>query len=374
MLNNWENQTLDYDHSRYPWARWVLEVIQEVQPSVQDLEDFHKTVDPTQIFSTTLHVQKAFGRREFMQRFDAFAEEYGQPLIDHQPYMLKRQATLNLVVPNQKSLGRLLPFHQGVWYANGRGQRTIWLALTRCFGSNSMWVLDTETSRNISRDMIQNQWDQQRFENECMRHAWPVEIGPGQCHLFHQEIMHGNVNNQTDITRMSIDWHLLVKGGEYGKRLPGGFFRFPGDHGQSDTRELVNKVDFVEYLGNNTEYDKGIPPHLQRMVMDEYCRLRQITINYAQSENEYLSWMPVLEHTIKSKVPGIVMNSIYSLPDHIPTRQRLMKLALDLGVEMHFANEYLVLRSPKEFDLIERYRQFAVAHSGPHSWEISVRP
>jgi len=368
-LSNWENKTLDYDLVRYPWHEWILEVIQEIEPRVHDLQRFHDVVAPERIVAVTGHVQRSFSRTEFMKRFDDFAEEYGRPLIDNKRYMIKRQATLNLVVPNQQSLGRLLPFHQGVWYSNGRGQRTFWLALTPCFDTNSMYVIDTDISQRISLDTITNQWSQSRFEQECLEHAWPVQIQPGQCHLFQQEIIHGNVNNNTGVTRMSIDWHLLVEGEEHGKRLPGGFFRLPGDHAQAHKTTQVNRQGFVQYTGNNTEYDRGIPQLFQRMAMDQYCKDYGISINCVQFENEYLHWLPILEKLMLDGVPGIVMGSIYSLPDDAQRRHQLLNLALEHGVEMHFANEYLRLESNKDIELIETYRTFAQQSSGPQSWQ-----
>ncbi len=366
-LQNWENRTLQYDLAAFPWPNWILEVIQEIEPGVTDLTQFHTVVPPERIQAVTRHVQQAFGRAEFMSRFDDFAEQYARPLINGQRYMLKRQATLNLVVPDQTRLGRLLPFHQGVWYGNGRGQRTVWLALTPCFGNNSMWVVSTDHSREISRDTIQQQWSQSRFESESLARAWPVDIRPGQCHLFHQEIIHGNVNNDTGITRMAIDWHVLVEGEEYGNRLPGGFFRLPGDHGQAHQAQA--RQGLVQYLGNNTDYDRHIPQLLQRMALDQYCRDRGIGINYVHFENEYLHWMPILEHLIDTGVPGIIMGSIYSLPDDAQRRGHILRCAVEQGMELHFANEYLVVSAPEHIELLETYRGFAVRQAGAHSWQ-----
>lgn len=368
-LQNWENRTLDYDLEQYPWPQWVLQVIQEIEPQVQDLSQFHAVVPPERILTVTAHVQKAFSRPEFMRRFDDFAEQYGRPLIDGRRYMIKRQATLNLVVPEQRRLGRLLPFHQGVWYNNGRGQRTLWLALTRCFDSNSMWVVDTETSRNISRQTIAQQWNQSQFEAACLEHAWPVTIDPGQCHLFQQEIIHGNINNTTGVTRMSIDWHMLIEGSEFSKRWPGGFFRFPGDHRQADRSSEVKFCHYVIYVGNNTEYDRGIPIMLQRLAIDQYCREYGVATNSVQFENEYLSWMPILEQLIKDQVPGLVLSSIWSLPDDNERCREIMTMALRLKVPMHFVNEYMRLESLEDLELIMAYREFAVASSGPQSWQ-----
>jgi sporadic carbohydrate cluster protein (TIGR04323 family) len=371
-LQNWQNCTLDYNLEKYPWPSWILNVIQEIEPAVKSLANFHLVVPSSRIVDVTNHVQASFSRPEFMQRFDDFAEDYGRSLIDNKNYMIKRQATLNLVVPNQQKLGRLLPFHQGVWYSNGRGQRTLWLALTPCFDTNSMWVVDHESSRKISLETIHGQWDQTQFELECKKHAWPVNILPGQCHLFHQEIIHGNVNNDTDVTRMSIDWHLLVEHEEHGRRLPGGFFRFPGDHQQAQEYKDMPRSGFVQYVGNNTEYDRGIPIVLQRMLMTQYCENCNIKTQFTQFENEYLSWMPILEQVIRDGVPGIVMGSIYSLPDDATRCRRLLQLAIDSGVTMHFANEYLRLENMQDLELIEKYRAFARHKVDAHFWEVSV--
>lgn len=369
-LTNWENQTLQYDLVRYPWPDWVLSVIQEIEPQVEDLSRFHDAVPSERIMTVTNHVQQAFAREEFARRFDAFAEEYCQSLIDGKPYMIKRRPTLNVVVPDQHRLGRLLPFHQGVWYEDGRGQRTIWCALTPCHGSNSMWVVDSENSKRLSWQTVSQQWSQQQFEQQCLLVAKPVDIAPGQCHLFHQEIMHGNINNDTGVTRMSIDWDLLVQGQEHGRRYPGGFFRLPGDHRQSQNQVCNTDIQYVQYTGFNTDYASGIPTLYQRMAMDAYCVQRGLAVSAVQFENEYLTWMPILEKLIQDRVPGIIIPSIYCLPDRPQRRIALLQQALHSKVCIHFVNEYIVLENQDDLDLIETYRGFGVKKQGPYSWEF----
>jgi sporadic carbohydrate cluster protein (TIGR04323 family) len=128
----------------------------------------------------------------------------------------------------------------------------------------------------------------------------------------------------------------------------------------------------VQYVGNNTEYDRGIPIVLQRMLMTQYCENCNIKTQFTQFENEYLSWMPILEQVIRDGVPGIVMGSIYSLPDDATRCRRLLQLAIDSGVTMHFANEYLRLENMQDLELIEKYRAFARHKVDAHFWEVSV--
>ena len=103
----------------------------------------------------------------------------------------------------------------------------------------------------------------------CVQHARPVNLNPGQAHLFHQEHIHGNVNNTTGKCRLAIDWHLLPKGEPHGRRLPGGFFKLPGDYGE--VQDVPKDGRYVGYVGNNTKFDYKIPQRFQRSIIDEYC-------------------------------------------------------------------------------------------------------
>jgi len=367
--SNWENKTLDYDLTEFAWPQWVIEVIQEIEPQVTDLTKIHETVPIDRIVHVLDHVQLAFGRREFAERFDLFAEKYIKPLIDNQPYLIRRQATMSLVLPNQEALARRLPFHQGIFYANGRGQRVIWMALTRCEGTNSMYIADTEPSRDLTKRVLAEQWDLGKFEEECLKIARPVNIVPGQAHLFHEEHIHGNVNNTTGYTRATIDWHVLLKGGEYHRRLPGSYFRLPGDYQAQQQHNYTGKT-FVSYVGNNTEFSKHISFMYQRSSIDAYCQKHKIIYNSVQFENEYLDWLPVLEYYIKQQPNGIVLSSIYALPDEPQRRDFLMQLAVEHSVELHFANEQFILKNQQDFSRIKTYLEWGVKSDGPQIWQV----
>ncbi len=53
----------------------------------------------------------------------------------------------------------------------------------------------------LSRACIDQQWDIETLESECLKYSFPVELDYGKCHLFTQEHIHGNINNDTTITR-----------------------------------------------------------------------------------------------------------------------------------------------------------------------------
>jgi len=366
--NAWENKTLEYDLDRFNWPQWILSVIQEIEPDVVDLCKFHDVVPLDRLVQVQRHVQQSFSRLEFMQRYDDFAELYLKSLLDNQPYLLKRQPTLNVVLPNQDRLGRRLTFHTGIMVSNGRGQGTIWMPLTRCGDTNSMWIADLESSRRLNRRCIENQWSMSVYEKECLKISSPVELVPGQAHLFHQEHVHGNVNNETGYTRMAIDWHVLPLGGEYKRRLPGGFFRLPGDHAQGTHRDYSCQ-SFVSYLNHSTDFTRGIPAVCQRMLIDNYCKQNKIIYSFHNSELEFFDWCPLLEHMIQQGPDGIVMPSIYSLPTEPARRNYLLDLAGKNKVVLHFANEICDTHERDSVEKIKTYLEWGIEKLCAYSWE-----
>ena len=365
---HWDNNTLNYDLEKYNWPAWALGVIQEVAPNVKELETLHRVLTPTEIVRVAGHVQNACSRRDFMERFDAFTAEYVPSRINHKRYMIQRQGTLRVVIPEQSKVGRRLQFHQGIFVGNGRGCRTIWTPFTEARGTNTMWMIDLDTSRNITKRVLAEQWSLEHFEVECLKHAWPVTLSPGQSHLFFQEHLHGNVDNKEGYTRVSMDMRILVEGEECGRRLPGGFMRLPGDYEAAETSDNTGR-HFITYAGWNSMFSKNIPLPMQRAIIEPYCIKNKISYANYEFENEHMDWQPSLEYFINELPDGIVLCSMYSLTDDVQRRSELLQLALNRGVELHFANESVSLKCEDDLKKIEEYLNFSVVKSGPYVWE-----
>lgn len=359
LYDSWDNKTLNYDLEKYNFRDWALRTIQEVAPTVTELETMHKTLSTSDLLQAQKHVQNACSRKEFMEMFDNFVSDYVPPMINNKKFMVQRQGTLRCVVPNQTAEGRRLAFHQGIWVGNGRGLRTIWTPLTECYGSNTMQIMDLESSRKLTAKVIKEEMSLEEFEELAIEQSFPVTLSVGQSHLFCQEHIHGNVNNDTDITRVSIDMRILIEGEEYHRKLPGGYFRLPGDHSAAEEMDYTGK-QVITYANWNTEFSKGIPLPMQRAVIDQYCTKHKISYVDYKGENEYCDWLPSLKTYIREKPDAIVLTSIFVLPDKKEWRDDILNYALDNGVELHFANEYLKLCEHSDLEKIQSIREFAV--------------
>ena len=361
----WDNQTYNYDLAKHNWPEYWLNVAREKFPQVETLETVHKVLQPNEVSELGAYLQQRTGDNDFIERVDDFYSEIVPELIDQDEWMLQRFFTIRMVIPNQAKVGRLLAFHQGIWVGNGLGLRTIWTPFTKCYGNNSMQIMDWDISDDITKECYDKKWSYDELQQKCAEHCWPVTLDPGQSHLFQQHHIHGNFNNDTDITRWSMDGRVLPLGGHYHRKLPGGYFRFIGE--RDDVRGVDTNKKWVSYAGWNSKFSGPIPLPMQRNVINNYCNKHGIKINDYQFENEYVDWFPGLEKYISGyNVDGIVCCSIYCLPDDPFRRKQVLDLAVENNVELHFANELCSVRNQQDVEHIQRIFKFVNENTAPN--------
>jgi|TARA_R110001592_G_scaffold132997_3_gene347968 sporadic carbohydrate cluster protein (TIGR04323 family) len=361
----WDNQTLEYDLEKHNWPEFWLGVAKEKFPQIKTLETVHKVLDATELVELGRHLQDTCGEERFIKKVDAYYSECVPDLLDGEEWMLQRFFTIRMVIPNQAKEGRLLAFHQGIWVGNGLGLRTIWTPFTKCYGNNSMQIMGWEESDELTKRCYDEKMSYDELQGECAKHCFPVTLEPGQAHLFQQHHIHGNFNNDTDITRWSMDGRVLPKGGHYHRKLPGGYFRFIGE--RDDIREIDSTKKWISYAGWNTEWTKELPLPMQRAIISQYCDKHGIKINDYQFENEYVDWLPGLEKFITGYgIDAIVLCSINSLPDDPFRRYHLLSLAVENEVELHFANELCSVRTVEDIKHIQHVLEFVNENTPPN--------
>ena len=361
----WDNQTLEYNLEKHNWPEFWLGVAKEKFPQITTLETVHKVLDATELVELGRHLQDTCGEERFIKKVDAYYSESVPDLLDGEEWMLQRFFTIRMVIPNQAKEGRLLAFHQGIWVGNGLGLRTIWTPFTECYGNNSMQIMGWEESDELTKRCYNEKLSYDELQGECAKHCFPVTLKPGQAHLFQQHHIHGNFNNDTDITRWSMDGRVLPKGGHYHRKLPGGYFRFIGE--RDDVREIDSTKKWISYAGWNTEWTKELPLPMQRAIISQYCDKHGIKINDYQFENEYVDWLPGLEKFITGYgIDAIVLCSINSLPDDPFRRYHLLSLAVENEVELHFANELCSVRTVEDIKHIQHVLEFVNENTPPN--------
>jgi sporadic carbohydrate cluster 2OG-Fe(II) oxygenase/sporadic carbohydrate cluster protein (TIGR04323 family) len=366
MYENFNGDTLDYSLERFNFPEWALARIQEKYPQVTDLETIHQTVPLKDISKLQSWVSAGCETAEFKELLDNFLVENIKPLIK-KDFLIQRFGTLRVVIPQQEKTGRLLQPHQGIFVGNGTGLRTVWTPFTRAYDTNTMWMCNIDISREITRRVIHEKWSHDFYQNFSHKHSEPVTLVPGQSWLFNQEMMHGNVNNETDITRVSMDLRCMVKGENYGRKYPGQYFRHLFDW-QNHSSNINTDESFITYVGWNSEYSKHLPMVIQRAYIDKYLVKNNIIINEYTQENEYLDHLPNLQ-ALSTTVDNIIMLSIYSLPDEAEERKHIYNTVLDNNCALHFAQEDIVLNEEDVIPWIESYLTWGDSYI---NWNINT--
>ncbi len=122
--------------------------------------------------------------------------------------LVQSKINISIQMPHDKS--SILPSHSDSWSAETPFQLNIWIPLTDAFDTNAMFLLGPEASLEAML-RIANQ-DQKRSFDVSSITAAPsdfVNMKFGQVLLFNPAALHGNVENLTTKTRVSLN--LRVK-------------------------------------------------------------------------------------------------------------------------------------------------------------------
>jgi sporadic carbohydrate cluster 2OG-Fe(II) oxygenase/sporadic carbohydrate cluster protein (TIGR04323 family) len=357
--SEWDNQTASYSVEQFDWYNIWLSIAQEKYPQLKSFEELHEQLELTEITELVYYLQKASLERDYI--VDKLDEYYSFILKDRTDleWMLQRTMNFRIVIPDQTKAGRLLQFHKDEWTGNGPGIKNIWTPITDSYDSNSMYVLSQTDSDDISKYIHTEQMSADDIQQMCLSKATPLKLSKGEVFFFNSDVIHGNVNNTTGKTRVSMDGRIILKGGNFNRKLPGGYFRFLGEHNK--IIDLQDDKVWVTYAGWNSRYTKDIPVHLQRHFVNTYCEEKNIHINDYQYESDTLDWQPNFESYIQSEgINGIVCFSVFGLPDDPFRRQKLLMDAVDTNTELVFANEDIICRTRDDIEHIKHLYSFYI--------------
>jgi hypothetical protein len=353
---NWDHNVVDYDLDRFPWYERILSVIQEVKPQCKSIRRLHEFFDRTEIVPLRKKVEQFVRTKEF----SGWVDDYFHHIIRESmtDYLIQATPTLNFVLPDQQKQGSLLTFHTGHLTAYSNGMRTIWTPVSTAFGSNSMQVVSREDSKKLTKEFMSEKLSMKEMQKRCSEVSYPVDIKLGQAWLFDQDHWHGNINNDTGITRIGLDIRVMEQGTDYGYRKPGSYFRFLGDTVEvpkvdTDRRWIVfNDPAATQYLGT-------MPFYIARSFIENY--VDRLGIKPVGWHNEYTltDWNPHLEFFInETEVQGIALLSMHGLSSPINRRQELLELCLEKDIHILFCDENFLLKSKEGLDYIKKCLEF----------------
>ena len=120
------------------------------------------------------------------------------------------------------------------------------------------------------------------------------------------------------------------------------------------------------YISSRPFLDNRVPQHVQNLVIRDYCERNNLL--YLLSATEYAmsgSYM-MLEQVVAelSQIEGLVMYSLFQLPDQAAQRRYIFQRVLSSGAVLHMALEGLSIRQDSDIQRIEDI--WAVRQTLPH--------
>ena len=118
------------------------------------------------------------------------------------------QSKINLSIQMPKDKTSILPAHSDSWSADSPFQRNLWLPLTDAFGTNSMFILGQKETINFFKKIKKDKLYKEQKDQIKIQSKHFIEMSYGSVLLFNPALLHGNVLNKTNKTRISLNIRL----------------------------------------------------------------------------------------------------------------------------------------------------------------------
>ena len=370
----WDAKVYSWDNSKYPFNEWMLNRIREMGYKLNDLSYLHEAVPLNETYKVTKQLCADTNLPEFRRMLNRFVREQIVPQGKLRlPVAVQRFMNVRIMLPTTPEL--FFPFHTGLLYGHGIASRSIWMPFCDVTKeedrSRSMQILSIKKSRELIQTAIDKRLSMEEMTELFGKESWQIKAGPGSACFFTQENIHGSGRpNTSGKTRVSMDFRVAegIYGDYLGRKIPAGYFHLIPDTEEEEERlaahprpadAFFNDKNNIFYVANNTASTYGIPVHLQRYMLVDYCKKKNLEFDYELFDLEDMTHLPTLRYLVEKRVCNIVMYSIFALPEEEGYRNELLESAVKRGTIIHFVNEDLQLANAEDLETIKKYLEFS---------------
>jgi len=110
---------------------------------------------------------------------------------------------------------------------------------------------------------------------------------------------------------------------------------------------MTERSGYRGYIGSRPYMGDRAPQHVQNLVIRDYCQRNGLTYLLSATEYAMEDCYVMLEEVLREidTIEGIVMYSIFMLPESQARRNRVMGRIFEAGASVHFALENLSVTS-----------------------------
>jgi sporadic carbohydrate cluster protein (TIGR04323 family) len=370
----WDAKVYSWDNSKYPFNEWMLNRIRGMGYKLDDLSYLHESVPLNETYKVTKQLCADTNLPEFRRMLNRFVREVIVPQGKLRlPVAVQRFMNVRIMLPTTPEL--FFPFHTGLLYGHGIASRSIWMPFCDVTKdedrSRSMQILSIKKSRELIQQAIDKRLSMDEMTQLFGKESWQIKAGPGSACFFTQENIHGSGRpNTSGKTRVSMDFRVAegIYGDYLGRKIPAGYFHLiPDTEEEEETLAahprradaFFNGKNNIFYVANNTASTYGIPVHLQRYMLVDYCNKKKLEFDYELFDLEDMTHLPTLKYLVTQRECNIVMYSIFALPEDEAYRNELLEKAVERGCIIHFVNEDLQLANGEDLKTIKKYLEFS---------------
>jgi len=370
----WDAKVYSWDNSKYPFNEWILDRVRGMGYKLDDLSYLHESVPLNEVYTVTKQLCADTNLPEFRRMLNRFVREQvvtqGKLRL---PVAVQRFMNVRIMLPTTPEL--FFPYHTGLLYGHGIASRSMWLPFVDVTAdedrTRSMQIIGIKRSRELIKQAIENRLNMQQMTELFAKESWQIKAGPGSGCFFTQENIHGSGRpNTTGKTRVSMDFRIAegIYGDYLGRKIPAGYFHLIPDTEEEEEavaarspreKAFANGKPNIFYVANNTASTYGIPVHLQRYMLVDYSKKKNLEFNYELFDLEDMMHLPTLWHLVNDRECNIIMYSIFALPEDEEDRNRMLETAVKRGGVIHFVNEDLQLANAADLKEIKKYLEFS---------------
>ena len=200
-----------------------LKVNRKKTNNIDFLNNIHKKIKVNHLNNFRLNIMKHINNdKKFKHHVYDISKVLLNSLVGNELVMQKR-ISLSIQLPNDKS--SLLPVHSDTWSGLSPFEAVIWIPLVDCFNTKSMYILPPNENKKFIKKFTKfvNADSEKIFSMIKKKVTW-LNLKFGQILIFNQQLPHGNVVNQENETRWSMNCRFKSIFSPYADKRIGEFY------------------------------------------------------------------------------------------------------------------------------------------------------
>lgn len=167
------------------------------------LNNIHEFISPKQLNSFRLNLIQAINNeKRFREKYYRASKKCLDIIVGNELAMQKR-VNLSIQLPNDDS--SLLPVHADTWSGDSPYEAVVWIPLVDCFRTKTMYILPPHKALDLHKNFGKMVNSQNNIFDLIKNDVVWLEINYGEILIFNQSLPHGNVVNDENETRWSMN-------------------------------------------------------------------------------------------------------------------------------------------------------------------------